>query len=41
MHAQSAVPLKHAEHTHQELMRTLSIRMHTYAQHARQKLNAA
>jgi hypothetical protein len=25
MHAQIAVPSKHAEHTHQEVMRTLSI----------------
>ena len=25
IHAQSAVPLKHAEHTHQELIPTLSI----------------
>jgi hypothetical protein len=25
--AQSAVPSKHAEHTHQELMRTMSIRL--------------
>jgi hypothetical protein len=27
IHAQSGVPLKHAEHTHQELMRTPSIRI--------------
>ncbi len=36
MRAQSAFPSKNAEHTHQELMRTLSIR--AYAQHAHQFL---
>jgi hypothetical protein len=35
MRAQSAFPSKNAEHTHQELMRTLSIRIvsYAYAQH--------
>jgi hypothetical protein len=37
------VPSNHAEHTSKELMRMLSIRISSlwYAQHARQKLNAA
>jgi hypothetical protein len=30
IHAQSAVPLKHAEHMHQQLMRTLSIRIRNW-----------
>ncbi len=33
MHAQSAFPSKHAEHTHQELMRTLSIRVRNWCVH--------